>query len=330
MQLVSKIGAQAVGHGFDECNALVKRIGVGILEVDDRFAANLLGKSQAGFGAVDGDDVIDTRSTQHAKHHQADRAAALQKNLAVELEQTGGLAADEGMHANGGKLQQHSFLNIKAVDVEVGCAGAVNQQVIGEPAVEVMLAVVRDEAEDALLIAEVGVARMIAADSAFAALGDGGDDFIADLQRFACGIALDVLADGNNLAGAFVAENDRNVTERVALPLVNIGSADAAALDADENLIVADLGDGVFLDFNLADIGKHCDVSRLRNLGGGSLCRRSSSGVSCAVVCHLIQNLTNYVFNLDFALNSTVIIFRKSKPRSFSYHYKAKRAVNQS
>ena len=128
------------------------------------------------------------------------------------------------------------------------------------------------------------------ADAAFAAAGDGGDDFVADFQRVPLGVHFDVFAEGEDFAGAFVAEHDGRESERVALPFVHVGAAHAAAFDFDEDFVVADRRDRVFAHLNFALPGQHRDARGGGDFGRFGRRRRAA---------HLGKHLAHDVFDLS-------------------------------
>ena len=193
------------------------------------------------------------------------------------------------MDTHARQLQQHPLLQVQVVDLEVGRALAADEQVGGEPAVQVFVRAVGNQAEDALVIAQVGGAGMQAADAAFAAADDRGHQLIAHLQGLAGGVALDILAQRHDFAGALVAENHRGQAEGVALPLVHVGAAHAAALYLDQNVVVAHLGHGEFLDLDGLGAGEHGDPG-----GGGDARGLFRSGGPA----HLGEDLTHDALHL--------------------------------
>ena len=64
-------------------------------------------------------------------------------------------------------------------------------------------------------------------------------------------IAFDIFAEVDDLARALVPERDGNDPEGIALPFVHVGSAYAAALDFDENVVVVERGNGILFDLDM-------------------------------------------------------------------------------
>ena len=232
--------------------------------------------------------MVDTGSAQYRAHQKADGAGAKHQNLSVEVKQAGGLSASDGVYADASGLQDHSLLNVQAVDLEISSALSSDEQVGCEPTVEGVILVLRHQTEDTLLVAQVGVTGMHTANVAFAAGDYRGNDLIADLQGLAGGVALDVLTKRNNLTGTLVAEDDGAHAEGVTLPLVHVSSAHARAFDLDQNVIVAELGNVNFLNFDFSGSGQYSDLS----LAICGCARRCGCGIGAG------QDLTDDALNL--------------------------------
>ena len=80
-------------------------------------------------------------------------------------------------------------------------------------------------------------------------------------------IAFDVLSEVDDLARALVAERDGDDAERIPLPLMNVRSADATALDTHQNVVVVELGNGEFLDLDVLGSRQHGNLGRLGDAG---------------------------------------------------------------
>ena len=185
------------------------------------------------------------------------------------------------MYANARKLEKHSLLKVEVINNEVGSTLAPDKEVGCKPTGKGVLITVGDETEHALLVAEVGVCGLVAADEALATADNAGNDLIADLDGVACGIHLDVLTEGNNLACTLVSESYGDKAEGVHLPLVYVGTANAASLNLYKDVVVTESGDRKFLHLNLFLGGKHSDLCGLGNLaactrGGGNLAKNSA------------------------------------------------------
>lgn len=85
---------------------------------------------------------------------------------------------------------------------------------------------------------------------------DGGDDFVAGGEREALEVLQAGGAEGDDFAGALVAEDDGDEFERVAFVFVDVGAADAAALDLDEEFAGQEGGRGEVADLEGAGGGE--------------------------------------------------------------------------
>ena len=199
------------------------------------------------------------------------------------------------MDANASQLQDHTLVEVQLVDLEEGRAGSLataDEHVVSEPTVGTVALVgtslVTDQAENALIGAQVGAAGGHAAVVAVAAGDNGGNDLIAHTDGVAGGVLDDVLTAVDHLAGALVAENHGHKAEGIHLPLVYVGTADACALDLDEDVVLAQLRQGNFLDLDLLGADQH---SHLGNLG------QITCGLGCGGV-HGTQHGADNGFNL--------------------------------
>ena len=260
--------------------------------------------------------MVNTCSTQYRDHHQTYGAATLQQNLGTELDQTGCLRALQSVYANACKLEQHSLIEVQVVNLEVGNAlAALDYHVISEPTVEVVVGLVTDQTEYALLIAEVGSAGNHAACIALAAADNRGNDLVAYADGLACGIELHVLTNGYNLTGTLVTKRYGDQAEGVALPLVNVGAADTCALNLYQDVVIAQLGDGEFFYFNFLFAGQKSDVS---GLGQSAVCVTVTTALAVAATLalmlrgaavHALEDLTNDAFDLRSRIVHVVYSF---------------------
>lgn len=141
------------------------------------------------------------------------------------------------MADNGGGFDEGAKFEAHFVDDKKGGAGA-DDEVFTEVAVEVVVRFVGEEAVDPKVVAEVSTQRVVFGDHAdLAGLHDAGYDLVADIDGFADGVHDDFAADLNDFAGALVAEHVGGEAEGVVLVAVDVGSADAAGFDADEDFI---------------------------------------------------------------------------------------------
>ena len=191
------------------------------------------------------------------------------------------------MYANAGKLKEHSFLKVEVVNNEVGRALSSYKEVGCKPTRKGVCVVMGDKTEHALLVAEVGVGGLVAADKALAAADNAGNNLVADLYGVARGIHLYVFTERDNLARSLVSEGYGDNAEWVSLPLVYVGSANAAALYFYEYIVVLKRGNGKFLYLNLFLGGKHCNLC-----GFGDFAARGCGGRNLA------ENTANNCFHL--------------------------------
>ena len=172
----------------------------------------------------------------------------------------------------------------------------------GKPARKRLRVVVGNESENALFVAEVGVCGMIAADVAFAAADDAGDELVAHFDGIARRVRLDVFAERDDLARALVSERYGNNPERIALPLVHVRTADAAALHLYENIVVPKGGNLKFLYLDVFRGGEHSHLRRL-----GEPCGRRALYGRAAV--HFPENFPNDVLHLGRSNVHIVLLF---------------------
>ena len=245
--------------------------------------------------------MVNACCTQYADHHQTYGAAALQENLRAELDQAGGLCTLQSVYTYASQLKQHSLVEVEVVNLEVGYAlAALDYHVISEPTVEVVVGLVTDQTEYALLVAEVGSAGNHAACKAFAAADNRGYDLVANADGLACGVELNVLTDSDDLARALVAKRYGNQTEGVALPLVNVCAADTRTLYLNEDVVITQLGDGVFFYFNFLFAGQKSYVSGLGKAAVLTALAVAAAGALMLLTAavHALKDLTDNAFDL--------------------------------
>jgi hypothetical protein len=231
--------------------------------------------------------VVYTCRTKNGNHNETYGTETLNEHLGVKVNKTCGVSSLERVHTNASKLEQHSLLKVEIVYYEIGRSLTSDEKVSSEPTGEGVSVAVRNKAEHALLVAEVGVGGLVTADEALATADNRGDDLVADLDGLTCGIHLNVLTESDDLTCALVTESYGDKSERITLPLVNVGAANAATLYLDENVIVLKSGDGKFLDLYFFLSCKHSDLTGLGNTLRGSARRKA-----------LAEYSTNYRFNL--------------------------------
>ena len=209
--------------------------------------AHFLSQFQAGIIAVHGDDGFNAQRAQRGDLEQADRAAALHEHHGIELEQSGGLGAFQGMDHHGGGLHQNALVQRHAGNVEKRGTLA-DDQVLPEVAVQ-MHVVVRHQAVHAHVLAQVGAGRGIQAGVTGAAGDDAGDDLVPQGQGIARRVLRDIPAHGDDFPGAFMAQHHGAEAEGVPVVLVAVRAANAAGFHLDQHFIIPDGGNGVFTDF---------------------------------------------------------------------------------
>jgi hypothetical protein len=137
------------------------------------------------------------------------------------------------VNANASGFDEHSFINRHTVYNENRGVLA-NKNVLGKPTVVVMLCIVLNKTVNAKTFAKVGKFRVTAAVIALTAKKNRGNNLIANLDRIALGVNGNALTDSYNFARSLVTENDFLIAEGVVTVFVNIGAANAAALNLNE------------------------------------------------------------------------------------------------
>ena len=264
--LICEVNANTVGNLFNLSDSLVESVFVGTTEADGGLSTHLLRYLKSVLVTVNRDNVVDTCGAENGDHYETNGTAALHENLGAEVKKTGLLASLKCVYANTRKLEDHSLLKVKLVNLEIGyTVAALDYHIVCEPTVNSVTfsctSLVTDQTENALIVTKIGSAGNHTASVAIAAADYGGNDLVANLQGLACGVAIYVFTDRNDLARALVTENYGNETEGVHFPLVYVGSADACALNSYENIVVAKRGDRDLLYFDFLRTGKHCNVS---------------------------------------------------------------------
>ena len=101
-----------------------------------------------------------------------------------------------------------------------------------------------------------------------------------------------------------MTENHGDETEGVTLPLVDVGAADARALDLDQDVVILQFGDGEFADLHFLRAGQHRDLRGLGNGGGGT-----GSGAG-----HFTKHASDDAFQLSIAeFHECFVSFRQIK-----------------
>ena len=286
-----------------------------ILEVDGIVSAHFLGECQSLCVAVDSNDIFNTHRAENSDTDQTDRTAALNDNAGVEAENTGGLCAFDSVDQNGCRFDQNTGFEIELGNVEDRGAAA-DENVVRKPAVEVNVVIGKQTVN--ICAADILLVEVEHRDVGVVLEDHTGDNLIADAEGLASGVELDILTDLDDFTGAFVTECNGNQTEGVALEFVCVGTADTAAFNFDEDVIVADFGHRVFLDNELFRFNQHGNV---RLCGNRTACGLACGDLRCGdILClcgsgvtdHVSENLLDNFFNiLRFVIHVCCFPFRK-------------------
>jgi hypothetical protein len=216
--------------------------------------------------------MVYTCGSENRDHNETYGAKSLNENLRVKVDKTRGVSSLESVYANACKLEKHSLLKIKIVYYKIGRSLTSDKKMSSEPAGKRLSIAVRDETKHALLVAKVGVCGLVTAHEALAAADNRGNDLVANLDGFACGVGLHVLTESDDFAGTLVTESYGNKSEGVALPLVYVSTAHATSLYSYKDIVILKGGNGEFLNLDLLLSSKHSYLSSLgntrRRLGG--------------------------------------------------------------
>ena len=157
-----------------------------------------------------------------------------------------------------------------------------------------------------------------------------GNDLVANYKRFARAVLFHVFPHFNDFACALMTENQWNQTERVTFKLMCIRTADAAPFHLDQNIVVSQFRDGIFLDVIVFKRCEHCNTARLWD---AARCRRTCRA-RCGSARHTLQHFFYNLFYL-FRINIHFLaplrtkmtgshhrknLFLLRQPCSFSFH----------
>ena len=257
--LEDEVSTEALGQSLDLSDALFD--GLQFAEVDDVGSAHFLSQVQTGLDTVNSDDVDNAGSLQNGDLHQTDGATALNQNGGGEVDDVGGLSAVPGVDTDASGLDQHTLVQSLVVDDEDGGV-LTDQDVLSKPAVVVMLCIVLDQAVNTQTGAQVGQFGIALAVIALAAQQDGGNDLVADLDGIALGVNGHAFADSDDFTGAFMAQNDFLVTKGIVTILMDVGAADAAAFNLNQDF--TGTGGG---DFNVSQFDDCFAFDTVNDLG---------------------------------------------------------------
>ena len=210
--------------------------------------------------------MVYTCCAKHAYHNKTNRAKSLNENLGVEVNKTCCVCSLECVYANASKLKKHSLLQIEVVYYEISRALSTDEKVCCKPSCKRICITVVNKSEYALLVAKVSICRLVTANEAFATADNRGNDFVANLDRISCSISLNIFTESNDFSCSLVSESYRDKSERVALPLVNVSSANSTALNLNENVVVANLRNRELLNLDLLRSCEHCNLRSCGNL----------------------------------------------------------------
>ena len=182
------------------------------------------------------------------------------------------------------RFDQHALVKRQPGHVEEGRIRP-DLEVLGIVAVEMNL-VIGKEPVDTAMFTEIGTGGCVLAGAAMSAGNHAGDDLVADLDRHTGGIVGDILSEHLDGTGPLMTEHHRAESEGIALVFVAVSAADAAPLDLDQHLIIADRRNRKLFDFELAGSDQHRSLRHFRHditsfscsLGETATGLRSSAG----------------------------------------------------
>ena len=205
------------------------------------------------------------------------------------------------MHQNRAGLDEDSGIQIQITYIEE-CGtefAASDEDVVSEPAVELHI-VIRKKSVN-VSAAHVLLVQVKHCDLRIILEDHTGNNLVADLHRLAGCVDLNVLTHCNDLAGSFMSQNYRNQAEGIVFVFVSIGSADAAAFNLNQDIVVSNFRKGILLQFEVLLLCHHRNSCGLRDHTGS--CRRSGSscrsGRRCAGSCHSGENLFHDFFDIN-------------------------------
>ena len=136
-----------------------------------------------------------------------------------------------------------------------------------KPTIVVMLCIVLNKTINTQACAKVRKLRITTAVIALAAKKNRGNNLVSYFNGVALCINGNALANCYNFTGSFMAKNDLLVTKRVVTILVNVSSADTAALNLNKNFT----GTGG-RDFNVAKFNDCLALNAIYNLRFNKIC----------------------------------------------------------
>ena len=130
-----------------------------------------------------------------------------------------------------------------------------------------------------------------------------GNNLVAELHILARAVLLHILAHFNDFTGSLMTERNRDQAERIALKLMRVRAAYAAALNLNQNIIIADLRNRIFLQFKILGLCQHRNPCGLRN----PRFRRSRRFVAGHSRKYLPDNFF-YIHRINVHLNSSFLL----------------------
>ena len=216
--------------------------------------------------------MLDAHRAENRDADESDRSAALNDNARVEAEYSGRLCALDSVDEHCTGLDQDARIEVEIRNIEYRRAAA-DEEIVREPAVQMDI-VVGEKSVD-ISSADILLVEVEHRDVGIVLENHAGDDLIADMKRLSGRVDGDVLSHFDDLAGSLVTECDRDETKGIALEFMRIGSADSAALDLDEYVVVAERRYRIFLDLEALLLDENGDMRLIGNSCG--LCRRSGA-----------------------------------------------------
>ncbi len=227
------------GKGFD---SLV------ILKVYIIGSSQLLGKLKTLVLSVHCYDIVNTHCTQNCDTNQANGSASLNHHSGIETENAGALCPLYGMDKHCTRLNQYSGIQIKVTHVKYRGA-APDQNVIGKPAVQMNIVIGKQSVY--IRAPHVLLVQVVHGNIGIVLKDHTGHYLIPDFQVFARAVLFNVLTHLYDFAGSFMPQGNGNQAERISLELMGIGTADAAALYLYQNVVIANLRHGKFLNIEM-------------------------------------------------------------------------------
>ena len=255
--------------GDIEHGGLHRLAGGKIAEIERVIGPHFAGEFEAAGIAIDGDDVVDAGGADDGHQHQADGAAALDDHTAAEIDEAGHFRPLQGVGSYGCRLDEHPEVEAHVIDDEKRGPGA-HDEPLAEVSIEVVFRLIRQQAVDAEVVAEIGLGRIVFGDHAgLGSVQRAGDQFVPHPYRLADAVHFHGAAHLDDLAGALVTEDHGNQVEGVVFVAMDIGAADSAGLHADEDFIVVNGAQRELAQFEFFPFHEHRRTATGGNCGRG-------------------------------------------------------------